>query len=119
MTRRSHAPSRTTSTVPAARPAPLSLHIERLVLHGLPLGRDGSARLQAVLGAELGRLLSHAVLRSDLQRGAALAALPLRGVTLDAGASAERLAEQLARALSGGLVARRHAGPDAGGEDHE
>jgi hypothetical protein len=91
------------ATSPTAAPA-MSLHIDRLVLEGLPLPRNAGPRLQAALGAELGRLFAGAALRSDLRAGVALDVLRLDGVTLDATAGAERLGEQLARALFSGLA---------------
>ena len=98
-------PSVMTQPMQATPQAPtpgVSLHIERLVLEGIPLEGDAGARLQTALSTELSRLLGDA--RGDLRQGEALALLRLHEVTLDAGRDPGRLGLQLARALACGLT---------------
>jgi len=95
---------------PTAAPVPaagVSLHIERLVLTGLPLGGDAGARLHTALRAELGRALGDA--RTGL-RGEALAVVRLPDLALDAARSPEQWGRQLAQALVQGLAPTRSSG---------
>jgi hypothetical protein len=86
----------------------VSLHIERLVLEGLPLVGNAGARLQTALSTELSRLLGDA--HTDLRHGEALAFLRLDDMALDTGRDPERLGRQLAHALVRGLVPSHQAG---------
>jgi len=93
----------------AQAPTPgVSLHIERLVLDGLPLAGNAGARLQTALSTELSRLLGEA--RGNLRQSEALAFLHLHDVVLDAGRDPEQLGQQLARALVRGLVPSHQPG---------
>lgn len=102
---------------PAAPAAVASVHIDRLVLHGLPLGHDAGAQVREALGRELERLLADAAVRGELGQGAALSLLRLDRVTLDAPADPRRLGRQLARELACGLVMPAGGGTRSG-EDH-
>lgn len=94
-------PMRQTSQAPTPG---VSLHIERVVLDGIPLSGKAGARLQTALSTELSRLLGEA--RGELPPGEALAFLRLHEV-LDAGRDPERLGQQLAHALVRGLTPSR------------
>lgn len=47
----------------------VSIHIERLILDGVPVSAHDSARMQAGVEAELSRLLSESGLPGELSRG--------------------------------------------------
>lgn len=80
------------------------LHIERLVLDGLPLAPDGGADLQAAMEAELGRLIATAGLTEALRGGAAIART--RGAAVEAAdADAGEWGRRLARATYAGIGA--------------
>ena len=92
----------------AALPA-LSLHIDRVVMNGLPIAAAAAPRLQAALDGELTRLLSTAPLGDEFRAGAALAALELPALQVGVDAGPGRIGRQLARALVDALTARRGA----------
>jgi hypothetical protein len=80
------------------------LHIERLVLDGLPLGPRERRELEAALGAELGRLLAQGPLHPELAAGGAVPSLRAPDLPLVAGQGPQALGEGLARSLHGGLA---------------
>ena len=79
----------------------LELHIERLVLHGVP-SKDRD-RVGAALQAELSRLLTERGIPAGLGRGGALNRLKIEPRSLGAGVSAEVMGVQIAQAIYGGL----------------
>ena len=81
----------------------INLHIERLVLDGVPVARGGEPLVRAAVEAELARLLAADGLAPSLLAGAALP--HLRGGELQlAGASdSNQLGRQIARAVYGGI----------------
>jgi hypothetical protein len=81
----------------------INLHIERLVLDGIPLGPGESPLLQAAVAAELTRLLATGGLSDALQSGGALYNIRTAGVQLADDRSAARLGEQIAGAVYGGI----------------
>ena len=82
-----------------AAPPQLSLHVERLVLHGLPLhGRD-AARLSAAFEAEMTRLFDEGRLDPRALRSGALRDLRPGAISVGDGCDAERLGRELARVL--------------------
>lgn len=90
-----HAISRT-------RPA-VHLHIERLVLDGLPLAAAEVPRFRAALEQELGRLLAAA--STPGWPGGAVARLDAGAVHLAAGGSARTWGRQVAQTLAASLAA--------------
>jgi hypothetical protein len=77
----------------------IRLHIERLVLEGLPLSQHQSALVHAAVEQELGRLLRAGDLRSQIASGGAVPALQggtIHGVN---SASPMRLGAQIAGAV--------------------
>jgi hypothetical protein len=82
----------------------INLHIERLVLEGLPLENHHGPTVKAAIEAELGRLLAKRSLAPDLRAGLATPALHTRDVTLNAntnpGAMGRAIAHSLHRAMS-------------------
>jgi hypothetical protein len=82
----------------------INLHIERLVLDGLPLTRNQGALVQAAVEAELARLLSDEGLASTWQSGGAVPTVRAGTVQLAAGESnPPQIGQQIARAVYGGL----------------
>jgi hypothetical protein len=81
----------------------LHLHIDRLVLDGLPLRAVDRAALQAAVETELARLLSEGGLAPGLVEGGAVPAL--RGGSLQEGRGdkAAGLGTQIAQAVYGGI----------------
>jgi hypothetical protein len=80
----------------------LRLHIERLVLDGLPLGPGDAERVRAAAQRELARLLASPALSARLRAGGAIPSLP--GAPLPATArSPAELGRDVARSVHGGL----------------
>lgn len=85
----------------------LHLHIERLVLDGLPMGPRERRELEATLGAELGRLLAGGALHPELAAGGAVPALRVPDVALAPGASGAAVGHGLAASIHAGLAPGR------------
>jgi hypothetical protein len=79
----------------------VNLHIDRLVLEGLPIGAHQGPLVQAAVEAELARLLADGAIGGTLPPGGATALVrtdPIR----PSGAAGE-LGRQIGRAVFGGL----------------
>jgi hypothetical protein len=87
----------------------INLHIERLVLDGLPVESHQGASIQSAIEAELARLLAVDGLKPELLSGGAIGSLRTGGIRLERNFTAPQLGEQIA-----GAVHRRIAG-DSGG----
>ena len=81
----------------------VNLHIERLVLDGIPLGPGQRPQIQAAVEAEVTRLLANGGLRDVLQSSNALYNVRTAGLRLAHDVSPARLGEQIAGAVFGGL----------------
>lgn len=81
----------------------INLHIERLILDGIPLGPGQSTLLQAAVEAELTRLLASGGLGDALQAGGAYYSVRTAGIQLPNDGNATRLGEQIAGAVYGGI----------------
>lgn len=81
----------------------INLHIERLILEGLPLTRAQSPLVQAAVEAELSRLLSAGGLHSTLQSGIAVPSVRADAMSLNAGSTPKQIGQQIARAVYGGI----------------
>jgi len=81
----------------------INLHIERLVLDGLPIERHQGPLVKAAVERELGRLLAANELSRDLSLGGAQPFVRAPGIQLAGNNSPRRLGEQIARALHGGI----------------
>ena len=93
------------------RPPELKLHIERLVLDGLPL-KPGEERLvQAALEAELTRLLVEGGLAETWQAGGAVPSLPAASAQISPHASPTTIGRQVAQSVYSSL-----GGSQAGGK---
>jgi hypothetical protein len=85
--------------------SPVRLHIERLVLDGVPLDRASGPILQAALETELARLFAEQGVPATLRQGSAVPRVSVPAVILNAGAKPAALGEQIAKAVYGGLSA--------------
>jgi hypothetical protein len=81
----------------------LNIHIERLVLDGLPLERNQGPLVQAAVEAELSRLLSENGLAADLQAGVALPSVNASGIQVAPGNSPAQVGRQIAQSIYGGI----------------
>jgi hypothetical protein len=80
----------------------IKLHIERLILEGLPVSHAQGPALSAALERELARLLTNGGLESSLQSGGAWRSVPVRPFQLTAG-QPPQLGRQIARAIYQGI----------------
>jgi hypothetical protein len=81
----------------------IQLHIERLILEGLPMSRHQSAVVQAAVEQELGRLLNAGQLNSQIASGGAMPALQGGMIQATNVASPARLGAQIAGAVYSGI----------------
>jgi hypothetical protein len=81
----------------------INLHIERLVLDGIPLGPGQRPLLQTAVEAELTRLLSKGGLNNALQSGGALYNVRTAGIQLADDRIPARLGQQIAGAVYRGI----------------
>ncbi len=85
-----------------ARPH-IQLHIERLVLDGLPIESGQAPHIQAAVEAELTRLLIENGLASHLQTGGAMPRLNVNAIRLTPGGSPAHIGQQIAQSVYGGM----------------
>jgi hypothetical protein len=81
----------------------INLHIERLVLDGLPIESSQAAHVQAAVEAELSRLLTENGLGLHLQSGGAMPRLNAQPLQMAQGSSPAQLGKQIAQSVYGGL----------------
>lgn len=81
----------------------INLHIERLVLNGIPIGPGQSPLLQAAVEAELTRLLVNGGLSGALRSGGTFYNVRTAGVQMAHDGGPARLGEQIAGAVYGGI----------------
>jgi hypothetical protein len=96
----------------------IDLHIERLVLEGLPVTGSQGARVQAAVEAELARLLAERGLAASLQAGGAVPRLPGGALTLTLGGSPAQLGAQIAQSVYSGLGSAPALPSAAGNSEH-
>ena len=82
----------------------INLHIERLILDGVALERGHIPSLQAAVEAELTRLLTVGGLSQELLGGGAMPRISAGSIQLSGDGNAQRLGQQIARAVYGGIV---------------
>ena len=85
----------------------IQLHIERLVLEGLPVTRHQRTLVQAAVEQELGRLLGAGQLNSQIASGGAMPALQGGMIQAPNAASPARLGAQIAGAVYSGIGDRK------------
>jgi hypothetical protein len=81
----------------------INLHIERLILDGLPMEAGHGARVQAAVEAELARLLVEGGLARELQSGGALPSVRAGAIQLTAESNSVQLGQRIARSVYGGI----------------
>ena len=81
----------------------INLHIERLVVDGLPLEQRQGPHLQAVIEHELTRLLTDGRLAAQFSSGGTLASVKGGSVQLAERASPAGLGQQIAAAVYDGV----------------
>ena len=81
----------------------IALHIERLILEGIPLGGGGTRELRVAVEMELSRLLSQRGLAAPLMAGGAVAGIPAPAIQLQGGESPAALGRHIAGAVYGGI----------------
>jgi hypothetical protein len=81
----------------------IHVHIERLILDGLPIGVGQGALVQATVEAELARLLVQGGLAPNLQSGGALAGLRAEAIRVTAESSPAQLGQAIAQSVYAGI----------------
>ncbi|MDQ6704786.1 MAG: hypothetical protein M3Z85_02345 [Acidobacteriota bacterium] len=81
----------------------IKLHIERLVLEGVPFASAESPRIRAAVEAELTRLLTARGIAPGLTQGGAFARAPGGSIPLTPEGKPETLGTRIAQAVYGGL----------------
>lgn len=82
------------------------LHIEHLVLDGLPVSHAQGEQVKAAVEAELGRLLSKGGVSQELASGAALRDVKASAVQSPRGISPMQLGTQIAQSVFAGVRKR-------------
>jgi hypothetical protein len=94
----------------------IRVHVESLVLEGLPLSPVERARLERALVAELTRSLGEGGSAKALGRHGAVPGLPAADIRVGANDGGASIGTQLARSMYGSLVRQESRGPqDAAG----
>jgi len=75
------------------------VHIERLVLDGVPVAQSERAKLLTAIEVELGRLLAADGLAPALLEGGAVARIPEGTIQLTSDGDPNKLGQQIARAV--------------------
>lgn len=81
----------------------IQLHIERLVLDGLPMERAQGPLVRAALEAELARLLTENGLGAALASGGAMPSVPASAMHLASAGNPSDLGIGIARSVYGGI----------------
>jgi hypothetical protein len=81
----------------------INLHIERLILDGLPMERHQAPSVQAAVEAELTRLLSENGLAADLQSGGTIPSIRANGIQSTAGSTPRQIGTQVAQSVYSGI----------------
>jgi hypothetical protein len=81
----------------------INLHIERLILDGLPIESGQGGLVKAAVEAELSRLLEAHGLSASLQAGGAMPSLRASTVELNAQKNAAQIGQQIGKAVFTGI----------------
>jgi hypothetical protein len=81
----------------------INLHIERLVLDGLPIGRNQGPHVRAAVEAELTRLLAQNGMAANLQTGGAVPQLGTNVMQLSQGHDPIQMGTQIAHSVYSGI----------------
>jgi hypothetical protein len=81
----------------------INLHIDRLVLAGLPIDHHQGPLVKAAVEAELSRLLAANGLANGLMNGGATPSVPAPGIEMSSDGNPARLGHQIGSAIYGGI----------------
>jgi hypothetical protein len=81
----------------------VNLHIERLILDGLPVSSLQGPAVRAALERELGRALAQSALPAQWSAGGAVPRLPAQQFNLAPGARPDAIGRHIARSLHRGI----------------
>jgi hypothetical protein len=81
----------------------INLHIERLVLDGLPIARSQGVLVQRAVETELARLLAADGLSPGLLGGGVLPHVPAIDIQLTSGNDSTVIGRQIAQSVHGGI----------------
>ncbi len=81
----------------------INLHIERLILDGLPLEAKHRSTLQTEIETELARLLTKNTLAANRQTGGAVPSVHADDIQLTTQSNPAQLARQIAGSIYGGI----------------
>ena len=90
----------------------INLHIERLVLDGLPVESRQRALIQSAIETELARLLAINRLNPELLSGGALSSLRAVDIQLERDGTAPHLGKQIAGALHRQIAGNSGSAPN-------
>lgn len=82
----------------------INLHIERLILDGLPITHSQGPLLQAAVETELTRLLTENGLAANLQTGIAMPSVRANGIQLTSSNSPTQMGMQIAASVYSGIM---------------
>jgi hypothetical protein len=85
----------------------INIHIERLILDGLPITHSQRPLVQAAVEAELARLLTNDGLAPGLQTGDMVPRIPGGDIQLTGDNNPNALGQQIAQAVYGGIGVNR------------
>jgi hypothetical protein len=81
----------------------IHLHIERLILDGLPIGSGQGALVQAAVEAELSRLLVQGGIAPSLQSGGAVPSVRAEAIQFTAQSTPAQMGQQIAHSVYAGM----------------
>ena len=85
----------------------IAVHIERLILDGLPLEKRHAPQVKAAVENELARMLADYGLADEWRSGGAVPQAPASGIQLASEPHPTRLGRQIAQAVHSGIGGRR------------
>jgi len=81
----------------------MTVHIERLILDGLPVSSHDSRHVRVAVTAELGRLIGAHGISDGLRQGGAIPTVQAGALLTNSRTTSRQLGTQIARAVYGGL----------------
>jgi len=81
----------------------INLHIERLILDGLPIETSQRRVVQAAVESELSRLLTAGGISASLQSGGAMPSVRADALQLNADSNPKQIGQRIAQSIYGGI----------------
>jgi hypothetical protein len=81
----------------------IRIHIDRLILDGLPITHSQGPMVRAAVEAELTRLFTENGLAANLQAGVAVPSMSATAIQLASGSNPSQLGTQIAQSVYGGI----------------